>query len=72
MQGTGHDGLKVAIKVLDRSVTKKKGGWNREASQTTAEQREIAIMKKLTHPHCVQLFEVIDDSANDRTFLIME
>lgn len=58
--------------MLDRSVTMKRRMLKRDNAETTAEQREIAIMKKLTHPHCVQLFEVIDDSANNRTFLVME
>ena len=34
--------------------------------------REIAIMKKINHPHCVQLFEVIDDPKTERLFLVME
>lgn len=68
MQGTDKNGLKVAIKVLDRSVRNVMLKRKREEEM----MREIAVMKKLMHPHCVQLFEVIDDAKNDRTFLVME
>ena len=35
-------------------------------------QREIAIMKKLVHPHLVSLFEVIDDASQDALYLVLE
>uniref|UniRef100_A0A061QYE0 Calcium/calmodulin-dependent protein kinase kinase n=1 Tax=Tetraselmis sp. GSL018 TaxID=582737 RepID=A0A061QYE0_9CHLO len=35
-------------------------------------QREIAVMKKLSHPNVVQLIEVIDDPGESRMMLIME
>lgn len=73
-QGTGADGLKVAIKVISGSVTRR-GTLRRPDARVKladVDKREIAVMKNLTHPHCVQLFEVIDDPENSRTFLIME
>ena len=33
---------------------------------------EIEIMKKVDHPNCVCLVEVIDDPAHYRVYLIME
>lgn len=74
LQGTGADGLRVAIKVISGSVTRR-GALLRHgmlSGLADLDRREIAVMKNLTHPHCVQLFEVIDDPDNARTFLIME
>lgn len=34
--------------------------------------REIAIMRRLNHPHVVNLYEVINDPNEDRLFLVME
>lgn len=35
-------------------------------------QKEIAIMKKISHPNLVQLFEVIDDKEKGTIYLIMD
>ncbi|KAI0649052.1 kinase-like domain-containing protein [Trametes meyenii] len=35
-------------------------------------RKEIAIMKKLNHPHVVRLLEVIDDPLNDKIYMVME
>ncbi|KAF9001589.1 kinase-like domain-containing protein [Cyathus striatus] len=35
-------------------------------------RKEIAIMKKLRHPHVVRLYEVIDDRQRDKIYMIME
>ncbi|OBZ66315.1 Serine/threonine-protein kinase ssp1 [Grifola frondosa] len=35
-------------------------------------RKEIAIMKKLCHPHVVRLLEVIDDKLNERIYMVME
>ncbi|PPQ92573.1 hypothetical protein CVT25_007265 [Psilocybe cyanescens] len=35
-------------------------------------KREIAIMKKLRHPHVVRLYEVIDDRVQEKIYMVME
>ncbi|KAI0663889.1 kinase-like domain-containing protein [Cubamyces menziesii] len=35
-------------------------------------RKEIAIMKKLNHPHVVRLLEVIDDVLFDKIYMVME
>ncbi|CUG29234.1 calcium calmodulin-dependent protein kinase kinase beta isoform 2, putative [Bodo saltans] len=34
--------------------------------------REVAIMKKLRHPHVVRLHEVIDDPSHNKLYLVMQ
>ncbi|KAG8987927.1 hypothetical protein FRB93_004373 [Tulasnella sp. JGI-2019a] len=51
------------------------GAVSTNAAMRTTEdkiRREIAIMKKCSHPNVVQLKEVIDDPHNKRIFLILE
>lgn len=33
--------------------------------------KEIEIMKQLNHPNVIKLFELIDDPASDKLYLIM-
>lgn len=53
-----------------------------EAGNTTAEiqrlqavdpleplRNEVAILKKLDHPHVIKLYEVIDDAHHDQLFM---
>ena len=61
----------VAIKVMTRSILKRKR-VGRNASAYDSVMREIAVMKRLRHGNCVQLFEVIDDADHDQIFLILE
>jgi len=71
-QATDDKGETVAVKVINKSLLKRRrmGGGGGSALDTLA--KEIAVMKKINHPHCVQLFEVIDDPKTERVFLVME
>ena len=70
LQGRDRHGQRIAIKVLQCSV-RNLNATKREAERT-AHYREIAVMKKLCHPHCIKLFKVIDDPQASRTYLILE
>ena len=65
-------GETVAIKVINKSVLKKKRMGPQGSSALDTLAREIAVMKKINHPHCVQLFEVIDDPKAEKVYLVME
>lgn len=55
-------GVKVAIKIIDRLSLDKV-----EAAKVS---REITMMKRLSHPHVVRLFEVIETASN--IYMVME
>jgi [calcium/calmodulin-dependent protein kinase] kinase len=60
-----------AVKILNKSILKRiHKGPGRNAYMAVL--KEIAIWKKLYHPHVVQLFEVIDDPHRDKLYLITE
>ena len=56
-------GDKVAIKILEKDKIK-------DQSDIERINREITILKKVRHPHVVQLYEMIEN--NDYLYLIME
>ena len=56
-------GDKVAIKILEKDKIK-------DQSDIDRINREITILKKVRHPHVVQLYEMIEN--NDYLYLIME
>ena len=60
----------VAIKVAKRSALKRIRHGKGTALDSAL--REIAVMKRLSHPNVVQLIEVIDDPARDELYLVME
>ena len=62
--------LEVAVKVLNRSVLKRKKVGKGTALDGVL--KEIGVMKKLSHPNCVQLYEVLDDKDKDCMYLVME
>uniref|UniRef100_A0A7S3G2V1 non-specific serine/threonine protein kinase n=1 Tax=Palpitomonas bilix TaxID=652834 RepID=A0A7S3G2V1_9EUKA len=60
-----------AIKILKKSMLKRKRiGRFSNALQNI--MKEIAIMKKIEHPNCLQLFEVIDSPNEDKMYLVLE
>eukprot|EP00287_Rhodomonas_sp_CCMP768_P019270 CAMPEP_0202818798 /NCGR_PEP_ID=MMETSP1389-20130828/8611_1 /ASSEMBLY_ACC=CAM_ASM_000865 /TAXON_ID=302021 /ORGANISM="Rhodomonas sp., Strain CCMP768" /LENGTH=386 /DNA_ID=CAMNT_0049491223 /DNA_START=104 /DNA_END=1264 /DNA_ORIENTATION=+ len=65
-----HDGQLYAIKIMDKTVLKKK----RQGMSNMLEsvKKEIAIMKKLSHANVVRLFEVIDDPSQSKLYLRLE
>ena len=66
--------LDAAVKVVKKGSLKKKmfGRPTGTPSPLDDMMREVAVMKKVKHPNCVQLFEVIDDPKRNELFLVME
>ena len=74
-----HQGQLVAVKMIEKSILKRmktmhKGSNNRMTVRTAFDdiEKEIATMKRLRHPNCVQLFEVIDSVESDKLFMVLE
>eukprot|EP00742_Colponemidia_sp_Colp-10_P007941 GILJ01008568.1.p1 GENE.GILJ01008568.1~~GILJ01008568.1.p1 ORF type:complete len:556 (+),score=63.20 GILJ01008568.1:154-1821(+) len=66
-----HTGDKFAVKIINKALLKRKR-IGRMGTALDNVRKEIAIMKKLTHPHVVTLYEVLDDPSYDKLFLVME
>ncbi|KAI9251047.1 kinase-like domain-containing protein [Sporodiniella umbellata] len=67
----------VAIKIVDKQSRKKQLGYgplipSRGDDIEEKIRREIAIMKKCSHPHVVRLGEVIDDPSSNKIYLALE
>ena len=56
-------GEKVAVKILEKDKIKNRGDSERVS-------REIKILKKVDHPHIIQLYEIIE--TNKQVLLTME
>jgi serine/threonine protein kinase len=67
------DGAQFAIKALTKL---KKGGLGKPgakgASTFDSAKAEIATLKKIQHPNCVHLFDVIFDHTHGQVFLVLE
>ena len=64
----------TGLKSSDATAHAPHGGMRAAFDQVKADAfvREIAIMKKLSHPNVVHLVEVIDDPSSDNLLLVME
>lgn len=60
----------VAIKIVQRFSTRKRLG--RTSMPENQVKKEIAILKKVQHPHVVRLIEVIDDPAFAKVYIVLE
>jgi hypothetical protein len=74
-----YKGQLVAVKMIQKSILKQmktmhKGSNNRLTVRTAFDdiEKEIATMKRLRHPNCVQLFEVIDSIESDKLYMVLE
>ena len=74
-----HKGQLVAVKMIEKSILKQiktmqKDADNRLTVRTALDdiEKEIATMKRLCHPNCVQLFEVIDSVESDKLYMVLE
>lgn len=62
---------KFAIKVLRKSALRRQR-QGRFGSALDSVKAEVALMKKIRHPNCVGLVEVIDDPKADEVFIVLE
>ena len=70
----------VAVKIFSKSNLKRRRTIERDKRtkqvkvKTALQQveREIALMKKLSHPNLVQLYEVIDSPETDILYMVLE
>lgn len=60
-----------AAKVMNKLKLQKKAISKTQSALDNIKQ-EMAIMKKLDHPHLVKLYEVIDDPKEKKIYLITE
>ncbi|TYZ58305.1 hypothetical protein PybrP1_009338, partial [[Pythium] brassicae (nom. inval.)] len=71
-------GDEYALKILKKSFLKRKREYKKVAGKMVfcnaldKVQREVAIMKKLSHANLVKLCEIIDSTADDKMFLVLE
>ena len=70
----------VAVKVFSKSVLKRMRTLERDSATRKVEvhtalekvEREIALMKMMTHPNVVCLHEVIDSEESDALYMVLE
>jgi serine/threonine protein kinase len=76
---TDNDQL-VAVKIFSKSNLKRRRTIERDKNTKSVKirnayqqvEREIALMKKLSHPNLVQLYEVIDSPETDILYMVLE
>jgi serine/threonine protein kinase len=70
----------VAVKIFRKSILKRRRTMERDKTshkvkiRTALQQveREIALMKKLSHPNLVAMYEVIDSPQSDMLYMVLE
>ena len=76
----GENDQLVAVKIFSKSNLKKRRTFERDKTTKRVRvktalqqvQREIALMKKLSHPNLVRLYEVIDSPETDILYMVLE
>ncbi|KAI5297753.1 Nuclear import receptor, partial [Ascosphaera pollenicola] len=66
----GKTGRKVAIKVVQRYSKRRRLG--KLGNPEDKVKKEVAILKKARHPNVVSLLEVIDDSNQQKAYIVLE
>ncbi|RPA79641.1 kinase-like protein [Ascobolus immersus RN42] len=67
-----NTGEKVAIKIVERHSRPRLGRPETAKAQENKVRKEIAILKKCSHPNVVRLIEVIDDPTANKVYLVLE
>jgi [calcium/calmodulin-dependent protein kinase] kinase len=70
----------VAVKIYNKSILKRMRTMERDKATNKVRvktafdtvEREIALMKKLSHPNLVALYDVIDSPESDNLYMIIE
>ena len=62
---------RFAMKVMNKLKLKKKYLALRKNFMETI-SLEVAILKKMNHPHCVQLYEFINDEDCNKVYMVLE
>lgn len=70
----------VAVKIFNKSILKRMRTMERDKATNRVHvktafdtvEREIALMKKLSHPNLVALYDVIDSPESDNLYMIIE
>lgn len=66
------DNFRVAIKIIQRYSRGKRRLGKVTITPEDKTKREIAILKKIRHPHVVGLYEVIDDPDLNKIYMVLE
>ena len=58
--------------VEDRAAEGAAAKDDKRGDEKHSMQQEVALMKKMSHPHVLRLFEVIDDPMHKELYLVLE
>jgi [calcium/calmodulin-dependent protein kinase] kinase len=70
----------VAVKIFNKSILKRMRTMERDKATNKVQvktayekvEREIALMKKFSHPNLVALYDVIDSPESDNLYMVLE